>query len=148
MSRHLVVAHQTVTSPNLLEVMKGIADEDPDAQFTLLIPRTRVENLLTWTEGESRSIAEQAAETAKDMFEYNGLTIEDTIIGDESPVQAVDDVMAANGPYEAPFATIIVSTFPPGLSRWLKLDPHNRIRQRYDIPVISVVAPREEAHVS
>jgi hypothetical protein len=141
MSRYLVIAHQTATSPALLERLLEIADADEGAEFTLIVPMTQVSNLLTWTEGESHANAERAAETARQMMEAQLLNVAEARVGDESPLQAAEDAMATDGPFEA----IIVSTLPPGMSRWLKLDVHNRLRQRYDIPVISVVTARETA---
>ena len=40
MARYLVVAHQTVTSPELLKVVRGVRDQDADAEFVLLVPAT------------------------------------------------------------------------------------------------------------
>ncbi len=39
-----------------------------------------------------------------------------------------------------PFDEIIVSTLPPGLSRWLRQDLPHRIRRTFELPMYLVVA--------
>ena len=69
MSSYLVVAHQTATSPELLQRLSELAAEDPQAEFTLLVPATPLTHLLVWEEGETYQVAENRAEEAKDLFE-------------------------------------------------------------------------------
>ena len=38
---------------------------------------------------------------------------------------------------------IILSTLPPGLSRWLALDLPSKVRARFDIPVTHVIGEAE-----
>jgi len=70
MSQYLVVAHQTATSPELLQRLTDIAADDPQAAFTLLVPATPVVQLLVPYVGreESREIAEKRAVEAKAFF--------------------------------------------------------------------------------
>jgi nucleotide-binding universal stress UspA family protein len=142
MSKYLVVAHQTATSPALLDKLREIAAEDLTATFTLIVPATPIEHLLTKHEGEAIAVAEQSAAEARALVEHHGLRVDDAIVGDASPLQAIDDFLQ-----DSPSATydgIVISTLSPGISRWLKLDVHARARQRFDVPVISVIAPRTE----
>lgn len=37
------------------------------------------------------------------------------------------------------FDEVIVSTLPPGASRWLRLDLLHRVERRFDLPVTHVV---------
>ena len=46
MARYLVVAHETVTSPLLLNAVRGVREKNADAEFVLLVPATPVRNLL------------------------------------------------------------------------------------------------------
>ncbi|MDT0353156.1 hypothetical protein [Pseudonocardia charpentierae] len=46
MARYLVVAHETVTSPELLKAVRGVRDQDAEAEFVLLVPATPVRHLL------------------------------------------------------------------------------------------------------
>ena len=48
MARYLVVAHQTATSPALLQRAAVLAASDRAATFTLLVPATHPTNLLEW----------------------------------------------------------------------------------------------------
>ena len=48
MARHLVVAHETVSNPKLVEKLKEIAKEDESADFVLLVPASPVRHLLLW----------------------------------------------------------------------------------------------------
>ncbi len=96
MGNYLVVANQTASSAELLERLKAIASEDAESEFVLLVPATPVGHLVTWSEGEARSVAQSAAEQAKDLLERNGLTVSRIAIGDEAPVIAVQDDLRDN----------------------------------------------------
>ena len=137
--RYLVAAHQTATSDALLRKMLEIERADPGATFTLVVPATPVERGLTWTEGESIAAAQRTALVARNLFESCGLNVDRAFVGDVSPVQAIADELAWGNRYDA----FVISTFPPGISKWLRMDVHQRARQRFHLPVISVLARRE-----
>ena len=59
-------------------------------------------------------------------------------VGDPRPLQAIEDTMARE-----PFDEIVLSTLPPKLSRWLKLDLIHRVESTYEVPVHHVIGPRE-----
>ena len=62
MARYLIVAHQTASSPELLERVKALHAGDPAAEFTLLVPATPTGHLLhNWEEGEARQLARAIA---------------------------------------------------------------------------------------
>lgn len=138
--RFLVAAHQTATSDELAGRLVEIAHHDPGATFTLVVPATPIERGLTWTEGESVARARQTALIAQAVFEDLGLRVDRAFAGDASPVQAIADELAWGNRYDA----LVISTFPFGLSKWLRLDVHRRTRQRFNLPVISVIAQRED----
>jgi hypothetical protein len=46
MARYLVVAHETVSSPLLLDAVRGVRKQDAEAEFVLLVPATPVRHLL------------------------------------------------------------------------------------------------------
>lgn len=139
MTEYLVVAHETASSPALRDTLRDIRDTDADASFTLVVPAKKVEHLLTWTEGEATAVAQATAMAARDEWERDGLRVTEAVSGDESPLQAIADALNGRRAYEA----VVISTFPPGLSRWLKLDVHARARKRFHLPVISVVSERQ-----
>ena len=141
MGRYLVIAHQTATSPQLLERVSGIAADDPNATFVILVPATPVEHLLTWEEGETRTVARMRAGEARDRFEKAGLNVTRAEIGDGSPLLAIEDELRAHpGEYDS----LLLSTLPPGISRWLRLDVHNQAERRFNLPVIHVVAQAQQ----
>ncbi len=157
MSRYLVVAHQTANSPELLERATGIARDDAEAQFDILVPATSAGHLVAMAPGfpmldavpswypdaDSVRIAQDAAEVARRRFTEAGLTVGEAMVGDSAPLLAIEDALRAAEPDG--YAAIVLSTFPPGISRWLRLDVHAQAERRFSISVIHVVAePREE----
>jgi hypothetical protein len=137
MARYLVVAHQTAASPELIARALELAAEHPGAEFVLLVPATPVAHLLhTWEEDEVREVALRRAKAAGDALVAAGVNLVDARIGDASPMQAVDDELTEHSGYDA----ILLSTFPPGVSRWLKGDLPARLRRRHGLPVDHVVA--------
>ena len=44
---------------------------------------------------------------------------------------------------EHPQDEIILSTLPPGISRWLKKDLPHRVEQRFALPVTTVISSRQ-----
>jgi hypothetical protein len=136
MARHLIVAHQTAASPELVDRVRQLAERDPQAEFVLLVPATPTSHLLTWEEGEARQLAGRRAREASEALRAAGVEVVDARVGSHSPLEAVGDELRA----EPGYAGIVLSTFPPGLSRWLKGDLPNQLRRRYRLPVEHVVA--------
>ena len=140
MTHYLVVAHQTATSAELLQCVSELAAFDPETVFTVLVPATPVVHLLTWEEGETNENARQKAEEARERFEGSGLNVAQAKVGDGSPLLAIGDELRAHpGEYDA----VVLSTLPPGLSRWLRLDVHQLAERKFALPVIHVVAKRQ-----
>jgi hypothetical protein len=137
MSTHLVVAHQTAASPELITVLKTIARDDVGAEFVLLVPATPPRHLLTWVEGESDAVARARTEEATRALRAAGLTVRAAVIGPADPLEAIGQQMS--GPY-APFKQAIVCTLPQGLSRWLGSDLPSKVRKQFGIHVLHVVA--------
>ena len=46
MARYLVLAHQTASSPELVERVTALAGTDPSSEFVLLVPATETQHLL------------------------------------------------------------------------------------------------------
>jgi hypothetical protein len=138
MAQYLVVAHQTVTNPLLLEKLKEIEREDHLAEFTLLIPATRVRNLLFWqkTEQDAGAVARELADRARSEFEKNHVNLVDARVGPESPIEAIDIEVKANPGY----AGFIISTLTKEESRWLRLDLPSVVQKDYGLPVHHVSA--------
>ena len=139
MARYLVVAHQTSEAQEFIDTVRAIAERDGDASFVLLVPETHVQHLATWTEGESRAVALKKAAAARRRLEGAGVNVVDTRVGDSQPLDAIMDILGDDR-----FDEIIVSTFPPGISRWLKGDLIRRLERVTDIPVTHLIANRDK----
>ncbi|KGQ21802.1 hypothetical protein [Thermus filiformis] len=141
--RYLVVAHRTAKSPALAQKLKEILQQDPEARFVLLVPAV-VPPGWVYDENEVRERARRVAsrrehreaEEAKKALEAQGIPVEEAKPGDVSPLLALEEELAAHPGYQA----IVLSTLPPGLSRWLRLDVHTQA-ERFGLPVVHVVAP-------
>ena len=135
MPRILAVAHQTADAPEFVAAVKAAAERAPGTEFVLLVPATPIKHLTSWTDGESRAVARQRADTARARLESVGVAVSGTVIGDPDPYQAVTDALSSDE-----YSAIIVSTYPPGMSRWLGVDLIERLRRSIDLPVTHVVA--------
>ncbi len=138
MRRCLIVANQTLTGPKLLAAVVARQVREP-YEFHILVPASHLHGTAAWTEGEAVAQARAALRHALEYFGEAGVPATGEV-GDGSPVLAVGDVLRREHIDE-----IIVSTLPPGASRWLKRDLPHRLT-RYGIPVTHVTA--EPATVS
>jgi hypothetical protein len=136
MARYLIVAHQTAASFELVDFARALSERDPDTSFVLLVPAKPAALPPTWEEGEVREIARRRAREAKIVLLGAGVNLVEARIGDPSPLQAVEDELCERPGYDG----IVVSTFPPGISRWLHSDLPNRLRRHFGLPVEHVVA--------
>jgi hypothetical protein len=133
----LVVANQTACGDELLAAIKARVEQGP-CRLTLLVPATHSSEHATWTEAEARALAKRRMDAALARFRDAGAEDVEGVVGDANPVQAIDDVMI-----EGPQDEIILSTLPPGISRWLHLDLPRRVEQKFELPVTTVIAQRQ-----
>ena len=143
MRRFLVVAHKTLASPELLEVMKAKAAEE-ESSFHLVVPLHHGGPGLTWTEGRERGMAQRELDEARQRMAALALTV-DGEVGGESPVDSVDDILRRDG-HDA-YSGIIVSTLPRTISKWLKLDVPTRIQRSTTLPVEHLIGHAREVSV-
>jgi hypothetical protein len=135
MRRYLVVAHQTLTSPELLEAMQTKAAQE-DTAFHLVVPATHGGASATWTEGQARAEARRHLDEAVTEMATGGLAVTGEV-GCDSPVDAADDVLQRDGAES--YDGIIMSTLPHSVSKWLKLDAPSRLQRRTELPVEHLV---------
>jgi hypothetical protein len=128
MRRCLVVANQTLMSSALLHELVARHNAQP-CVFHVVVPATRIHTGIVWTEGAAIANARDTLASALRSFTDEGLTATGTI-GDENPVLAVADILNQH-----PYDEIIISTLPPGISRWLKRDLPHRLARRFNKPV-------------
>jgi hypothetical protein len=134
MRRYLVVANQTLGGGHLLSLLRELGEKP--SMFHVLVPASPPADH-PWTEAEANAIARKRLGIALERFQKLGIEVTGEV-GDARPLQAIDDVLARE-----PFDEIVLSTLPPGLSRWLKLDLVHRVESTYGVPVRHVIAPRE-----
>jgi hypothetical protein len=138
MRRYLVVANQTLGGAHLLSLLRELGTKP--STFHVLVPATPPVDH-RWTEAEAAAIAHRRLDIALERFRKLGLEVSGEV-GDGRPLQAIDDVLARE-----PFDEIVLSTLPPRLSRWLKLDLIHRVETSFGLPVRHVIASRETVEV-
>ncbi len=135
MRHYLVVAHRTLDSPDLLDVLRDRASQGP-ATFHLLVPDEHQGGFL-WDEGSVRLEANQAMEAARVRLLGLGFAV-DGEVGHTNPVHAVDHVLRRDE--EDSYDEIIISTLPSRISRWMGFDAPARIARATRVPVTHVEA--------
>ena len=141
MARYLVVAHQTVTSPELLKAVRSVHDQDAEADFVLLVPATPVRHLLfrKGNEHDAETTARKRGERASTVFTKKGLPLSDVHVGAADPAEAIDQEVAAHPGY----AGFVISTLPAEKSRWLRMDLPRTVQAKHGLPVHHVVAEEQ-----
>jgi len=135
MSKYLIVSHQTALSPDLHREVSALVTDDPAAEFAVLVPEAP--GVPTTWEGETVDVARHRAEAAQAALEERaGARVVRAAVGAPDPLQAIADELRTQPGYD----TLVISTFPPGISRWLKLDLVHRAERKFGLPVIHVVA--------
>jgi hypothetical protein len=93
-------------------------------------------------EGCGRTYIPRNLHTELKRLRSIGATVDGTV-GDPDPMKAIDNAIARQR-----FDEIILSTLPPGISRWLSWDLPRRIRRRTDIPLTVVTSPRQPTRMT
>lgn len=138
MAAYVLVAHQTALSDELLSAIRELMSEDPAAEFVVLVPASSASHAMVEDERETYRRARQRAQEAQSWLQAHDVRVTETHVGDPDPVQALDDLLrdgrlACEG--------IVLSTLPPGISRWLKLDVVSRTRRHFpEMRVVHVIA--------
>lgn len=135
---YLVVANQTLGGEHLIAQVRQCMARG-SCRFHLVVPATPSFEQATWTEGEARAIARRRLADALTRFRETGAEVEGEV-GDANPMLAIEDALREQG-----FDEIILSTLPPGISRWLKRDLLSRVGDRFRLPVTHVIGEPEAA---
>ena len=122
-SNLLVIAHRTVDSDHLVEMLCARAAAGP-IRMTLLVP----------AHGDRVSTAHRADRAAQ-RLEAKDITVE-AIVGHPDPIVALDEIWR---PYR--YDEVIVATLPDGRSRRLMLALPHRVERFTGVEVTHVVAP-------
>lgn len=134
MRQYLVVANQTLGSERLAAKLAACLTAGP-CRFHVLVPATHARHELVWTEGSDRVKAAGRLRDALERIGALGVDV-DGEVGDANPVDAIRDVLLRDR-----FDEVILVTFPPGISRWLRQDLPHRVERAFGIPVTHLVAP-------
>ena len=148
--RYLVVANHTLGGPELLDAIRDRMARGP-AEFWVLAPANPPAHLLndfnalscafpvdpdllpsaadigTIYQGIAEAKSNLNAEL--DRLREIGATA-DGAVGDPDPMEAIEKTLT-----QQQFDEIILSTLPPGISRWLAWDLPHRIQRRTDLPL-------------
>ena len=119
----LVVAHQTAATPALLEAVGERARRSP-ATFHLVVPRQQhgIHKVVDPQDTHDDEAQEVLTEAVPKLSEATGGEVTGSV-GDSEPLMAIQDAINL-GSYDE----IIISTLPPRISRWLKLDLVSKTR--------------------
>jgi hypothetical protein len=138
MGRYLVVGNQTLGSDQLRAKIQESIEAGP-SQFHIVVPVSHPAG--SWSDGKAMKLARERLDQALASFEGLGAKVTGEV-GDASPVRAIADVLISD---PEPFDEIILSTLPPGPSRWLHQDVLHRVRRTFAVPCTHVVATSERA---
>lgn len=141
MRRYLIVAHRTLGAQELHQRVQEIAAEAPVA-FHLLVPVTHPDPAdHAWTEREVMARARERLANGIDGLRAHGIEATGEI-GDVNPIFAVSQLLRRGEHFDG----VLLSTLPPGHSRWLKLDVANRLSRETETPV-EIIVSRTPAQV-
>jgi hypothetical protein len=142
--RFLVIANQTLGSAALTdEIIRRVADQE--GEVVVVVPAThsidyRVPNDdATVTPSTDEPGAAQARWRLRQVVEgLRQLGVQASgELGPPDPYEAAGHLLE-----DGHFDEVIMSTLPPGLSRWFSLDVPARIRRRFSVPVTTVTGER------
>jgi hypothetical protein len=136
MRRYLVVANRTLGGNHLTAKVRECLAAGP-SEFHVLVPASHNGRDFTWTEGTDRAAAEARLAEAMARFRTLGAVVTGEV-GDTNPMEAIGDVLRRES-----FDEIILSTLPPGVSRWLGHDLPTRVRKQHGLPVQHIVGVAE-----
>jgi len=133
-ARVLVVAHKTAATPALLDAVRDRAQRGP-ATFTLLVPNpAHGLHALVDPEDQEESEGQTVLDLAIPLLEDAAGAPVEGLVGDPSPMNAIQDAINVHG-----FDEVIISTLPARVSKWLKLDLPSKVTG-LGLPVTTVTA--------
>jgi hypothetical protein len=135
MTNYLVVAHQTANSVELADALLARKEKNPEAEFVLLVPATRIEGLHKPLENDRHANAERVAVRALYALNEDGLHLSRVTVGDESPLVAIQEEVASRPGF---YREIIISTLPVDFSKWLSMGIPEEVSATFNLPVTHV----------
>ena len=138
----LLVANQTLGGAELAAHLGELQAADAELSIHLLVPAavigviadpTEMLSLLAVDVEAERREAEERMNTLLDWLRRGGVAATGEITVAQ-PLLAVATVVRAHH-----FDRVVLSTFPPGVSRWLKMDLAHRVKRVCNLPVTTIV---------
>jgi nucleotide-binding universal stress UspA family protein len=131
MSTALIVANQTLPSQALADaiaerIRSGVTS------FYVVVPATPIGKGMTWDEDATRKEARDRLDSFLAHLAEQNVDAQGEV-GDRDPVAAVRDALRGREVDE-----VVLSTFPPGISRWLGQDIPSKLRHNVGVPVMVV----------
>lgn len=134
MRSYLVVGNQTLAGPELkAAIAERIARGDP-THFHVVVPATPIQDGFTWDEDKAYAAAQERLDATLTNLRSMGAEASGEV-GHKDPVEAARDAMRRHSVDE-----VILSTLPPGISRWLGQDAPSRLKASISVPVVVVTA--------
>ena len=128
MSTALIVANQTLPSQTLADaiaerIRSGVTS------FYVVVPATPIPHGMTWDEDASRREAGERLNRFLEQLRGQGVEASGEV-GDRDPIAAVRDALRGREVDE-----VVLSTLPPGISRWLGQDVPSKLRHNIGVPL-------------
>jgi len=132
--RLLVIANETVQGEALVNEI-GDRCRERRCEVMVVTPALASSRASHWASDidEAIELARQRMELSLIEIKQLGLKVKGEI-GDSDPNVAVEDALRV-----FPADEILISTHPPGRSRWLERGVVDKARERIDLPIIHVV---------
>lgn len=133
MVSYLVVANQTLAGSALIPLIADRAAREA-ATVHVLVPATDPAHESPPAPGTASENAQRRLDEALESLANAGVQATGEV-GVADPIQAIRDALKTGS-----FTELMISTFPPGFSRWLHGDlPHRAVRE-FNLPAVWIQA--------
>jgi hypothetical protein len=141
--RILVVANQTAAGKELLEEIRNRC-RGVDCEVLLVSPALVGSRSQRWASDidKGRGLARERLDSSVTALRGVGVEVR-AEVGDPDPNMAIEDALRM-----FPADEIVISTLPPGESKWLEHDVVERTRREVDLPMTHVVVELEADRAS
>ena len=139
MDRLLLVANQTLGGDVVMRWLQERLSRDP-FELHILVPSNVDTPGFVHDDDTDRALARARLNEALELYGGKlGIPVTGEI-GDARPVDAINDVLRNRDVDE-----IVLSTLPPGASRWLRMDLVRRVERSVSVPVVHLVGEKTPA---
>ena len=129
----LVLANETIGGARLLDAIRERAKRGDDVRFHVVVPQARPRFGNVVYDDVVRESAQVRVDLALEFMSNEGISGSGEV-GDQDPLNAAKDAIAAHGLDE-----VMISTLPAESSGWLRRDLPERLREETGLPVDHVV---------